>query len=73
MHLIIMRIIRSYLNETSLPKLINEILNVHKKTFVICLCINFVIEIIVIILLICLISKKLLIINTKVGLFNYFV
>ena len=72
MHLIIMRIIRSYLNETSLPKLINQILNVHKKTFVICLCINFVIEIIVIILLICLISKKLLIINTKVGLFNYF-
>ena len=72
LHLVIMRIIRSYLNESALPKLTSQVLSAHKKIFVICLSINLVMEFILMILLYCLIPKKLLETNTKVGLFIYF-
>ena len=72
LHLVIMRIIRSYLNEVALPKLTTQVLGAHKEIFVICLTINLVMELILMILLYCLIPKKLLETNTKVGLFIYF-
>ena len=72
LHLVIMRIIRSYLNESALPKLTSQVLNAHKKVFVICLSVNLVMEFTLMILLYCLIPKKLLETNTKVGLFIYF-
>ena len=67
-----MRIIRSYLNESALPKLTSQVLNTHKKIFVICLCINLFMETLLMILLHCLIPRRLLETNTKVGLFIYF-
>jgi hypothetical protein len=67
-----MRILRSYLNESALPKLINEVLTAHKNIFVICLTVNLILELTIMILLYCLIPKKLLSTNTKVGLFIYF-
>ena len=72
LHLVIMRILRSYLNESALPKLTTQVLNAHKKIFVICLCINLFMELLLMILLYCLIPKRLLETNTKVGLFIYF-
>ena len=72
LHLVIMRILRSYLNQSSLPKLINEVLTTHKNVFVVCLTVNLVLELTIMILLHCLIPKKLLTTNTKVGLFIYF-
>ncbi len=72
LHLVIMRILRSYLNESALPKLINEVLTAHKNVFVICLTINLFLELTIMILLYFLIPKKLLSTNTKVGLFIYF-
>ncbi len=72
LHLVIMRIIRSYLNEVALPKLTSQVLGAHKNIFVTCLTINLVMELILMILLYCLIPKKLLETNTKVGLFIYF-
>jgi hypothetical protein len=72
LHLVIMRILRSYLNESALPKLINEVLTTHKNVFVVCLTINLFLELTIMILLHCLIPKKLLTTNTKVGLFIYF-
>ena len=72
LHLVIMRILRSYLNESALPKLINEVLTAHKNIFVICLTVNLILELTIMILLYCLIPKKLLSTNTKVGLFIYF-
>ena len=72
LHLVIMRILRSYLNESALPKLINEVLTTHKNVFVVCLTVNLILELTIMILLHCLIPKKLLTTNTKVGLFIYF-
>ena len=72
LHLVIMRILRSYLNESALPKLINEVLSAHKNIFVVCLTVNLVLELTIMILLHCFIPKKLLTTNTKVGLFIYF-
>ena len=72
LHLVIMRIIRSYLNESALPKLTSQVLNAHKKIFIICLSINLLMELALMILLYCLIPKRLLETNTKVGLFIYF-
>ena len=67
-----MRIIRSFLNETAIPKLTNDIMSVYKTMFIVCLIANFIVECIIVILLECLISQRLLVINTKVGLFSYF-
>jgi len=72
LHLVIMRILRSYLNEFALPKLTTQVLGAHKKIFVICLCINSFMECLLMILLHCLIPRRLLETNTKVGLFIYF-
>ena len=72
LHLVIMRIIRSYLNESALPKLTTQVLNAHKKIFIICLSVNLFMEFVLMILLYCLIPKKLLETNTKVGLFIYY-
>ena len=72
LHLVIMRILRSYLNEFALPKLTTQVLGAHKKIFVICLCINLFMETLLMILLHCLIPRRLLETNTKVGLFIYF-
>ena len=72
LHLVIMRIIRSYLNESALPKLTSQVLNAHKKIFIICLSVNLFMEFVLMILLYCLIPKKLLETNTKVGLFIYY-
>jgi hypothetical protein len=72
LHLVIMRIIRSFLNETAIPKLTNDIMSVYKTMFIVCLITNFIVECIIMILLECLISQRLLVINTKVGLFSYF-
>jgi hypothetical protein len=72
LHLVIMRIIRSYLNESALPKLTSQVLNAHKTIFIACLSVNLAMELALMILLYCLIPKKLLETNTKVGLFIYY-
>ncbi len=72
LHLVIMRIIRSFLNETAIPKLTNDVMSVYKTMFIVCLIANFIVECVIMILLECLISQRLLVINTKVGLFSYF-
>ena len=72
LHLVIMRIIRSFLNDTAIPKLTKEVMNSFRLMIILCLVSNIVIEIVVMILIECLISQKLLVINTKVGLFSYF-
>jgi hypothetical protein len=72
LHLVIMRIIRSYLNETAIPKLTKEVMNDFRLIIIFCLVTNIVIEFVVMLLIECLISQKLLVINTKVGLFSYF-
>ena len=72
LHLVIMRIIRSFLNDTAIPKLTKEVMNSFRLMIILCLVSNIIIEIVVMILIECLISQKLLVINTKVGLFSYF-
>ena len=71
--LFLIDILRNYQNGTILPNLLKETLDSHKNTLIVCLIINFVIELLVTIVIFFTICKKLINVNTRIIHFlNFF-